>query len=266
MDTGGRDNGQVRGGIWGSAALQHFQQGGAQLCCDAVPRAASRRHLQRFADHVGWSVDIDPLTVEVYVEYAYLRDVWNQLGTKAESAKRTFILDSLDLNTNSELMAASAADFNRFFGDISGEPTKIHDPSTWNVRRINESVSANAEFVRVCQFKWAFRVKPDLVIQLPGRVALCIEAKWASSESSYPKNQRERQIFNERGLGYSTQRSVQRYMMEELLGMNVDFCFLQRSGFGIGGMTDVLTWKAAFKGLSLDHCPPFIADWIAALP
>jgi hypothetical protein len=58
--------------------------------------------------------------------------------------------------------------------------------------------------------KWAFRVKPDLVITDGKNGAVCVEAKLTSGESSYPLTAAERAIW---GSPTVTQREVQRFMM-----------------------------------------------------
>ena len=56
---------------------------------------------------------------------------------------------------------------------------------------LNKNIKNNDEFEAVCKFKWAFNIKPDIVIHTSLESAVCIEAKLESDESTYPKNKKE---------------------------------------------------------------------------
>jgi hypothetical protein len=46
------------------------------------------------------------------------------------------------------------------------------------------------------KLKWSFRIKPDIVIVMPGQKPLCIEAKLLSPEGHYPTMKAEAVLFD----------------------------------------------------------------------
>jgi len=122
------------------------------------------------------------------------------------------------------------------------------------------------DFLRICRFKWSFNIKPDIVIHLDRSRAICIEAKYESGEGAYPSSEREKRIFKERGVRHVGQMDLQKYMMEDLLGIDTRFMFLvhkrERSE-----THKVITWGEAFGSLDLSEMPAFavaMADKISS--
>jgi hypothetical protein len=96
-----------------------------------------------------------------------------------------------------------------------------------------------------------------------GRV-LCIEAKWDSPEGSYPATEREKAIFARRGISYVTQTSVQRYLVNELLGFDGEFAYLARVRFDTAAGRSI-TWTEAIATLERSNVPLFIDEWCAGI-
>ena len=177
---------------------------------------------------------------EVYVEYAYLKDYWNSLSfsdpTKGESkllplaeanaAKRQYIqklLGSVDsLKSLAETpKPTDLAAFNAFFMGESGlRVTKdIASPALWPVTSLLKLSASNETRKDLCKLKWSFRIKPDLVIDIPGLRPVCIEAKLESAEGSYPTGQEA--VLMDKAFGQKTrvkQFELQQFMFEKLLG------------------------------------------------
>jgi hypothetical protein len=102
-----------------------------------------------------------------------------------------------------------------------------------------------------------------LVIQLGPARAICIEAKWESDEGAYPTTSAEKKVFKDRHLKTMTQRTVQKYMMEDLLGIKTKFCYLVRKR--IATEPESISWYDAFKSLDTTGLPSFITNWIKSL-
>ena len=62
---------------------------------------------------------------------------------------------------------------------------------------------------RICQLKWAFNAKADLVIHLPDGHAICVEIKVDSNESTYTAVAGYRKM---------SQTELQTYILQDLLG------------------------------------------------
>lgn len=222
-------------------------------------------NLDTFARMLEWQ-PVDLTDAEVSVEWTFLRDLWNHHRRRvAPAALRAAILDALQPSNMGELQAASTLEFNTHFGAVP-RPSAVYiqSPSNWSVARFDETIVDNDEFRRTCQFKWAFNVKPDLVLQTPSGSVLCIEAKWDSGEGSYPASERERAIFQRRGMPYLSQTAVQRYLVNELLGFQGSFAYLARTRFDTAAGRGV-TWAEVITSLDRSGTPPFIDKWCAAI-
>ncbi len=165
-------------------------------------------------------------TAQLYLEFTFLRDHWNRIhGTKTErNLKRRNLICSLLRSVPGLEAYGEEADslcppdsvdplvFNRYFMETAGGTSPavngirvperdVAYPVLWSIPALRgrwarihgngarDSLEARAEFRRLCQFKWAFNAKPDLVVLLPdarfGARAMCIEAKLESGEDSY---------------------------------------------------------------------------------
>lgn len=191
----------------------------------------------------------------IYFEYSYLRDLWYQI--KDEETKKKIICKSLKIDEIEKIIELPLEEINRKFG-VSGEPSSkyLQFPGKWSIMKYNQSFPNNEDFLKVCKFKWSFNIKPDIVIHLNKDNAICIEAKYESGEGYYPASNIEKTIFKERSLSYVGQMKLQKYMMEELLGIKTDFMFLvykkEKSG-----THKVVSWAEAFGTIDMDGMPEF---------
>ena len=221
-------------------------------------------NLQTFAKKLKWNPD-DLSEAEVSVEWTFLRDLWNHHSRADPDKLRRAILDALQPSNAVDLRLAPTIEFNAHFGAVPRPSAMyIQSPSNWSVARFDETIADNDEFRRTCQFKWAFNVKPDLVLQTPSGKVLCIEDKWDSGEGFYPASEKEKTIFQRRGIPYLSQTSVQRYLVNELLGFEGSFAYLARRRFENAAGRGV-TWTEVIGGLARSNTPAFIDKWCAAL-
>jgi len=200
----------------------------------------------------------------IYLEYAFIRDLWSQI--KDNDTKRGLILELLKPTNTQELQDMSVSEFNRHFGAVP-KPSKkyIQSPGLWSVPRFDSTIEDDDEFMNVCMFKWAFNAKPDIVIHTSRDEAVCIEAKLESSEGRYPQAGGEKKIFKSPGLEYVRQTRLQKYLMEDLLGIRTQFVFLvQRTG-QTSETHQVLLWADVFKSLDVSGLPGFMREMISAI-
>ncbi len=194
----------------------------------------------------------------IYVEYSYLRDLWNSL--KDENVKKEIIRQHLRINNIDDILDQPIVEINRKFG-VGGSPSRdfIQYPGKWAIINYNNNFPDNADFLKICRFKWSFNIKPDIVIHLNKDKAICIEAKYESREGKYPASGLEKEIFKKRDVDYIGQMDLQKYMMEELLGIKTDFMFLvfkkEKSD-----THKVVSWSEAFGCLDLSDLPPFAIE------
>ena len=131
--------------------------------------------------------------------------------------------------------------------------------------RFDRTIKDDDEFLKTCIFKWAFNAKPDIVIHTSKDEAVCIEAKLKSSEGQYPQSGSEKRIFGSRGLGYVRQTGLQRYLMQDLLGIETQFVFLVEKPAETSHTHELLLWKDAFRSLDVSGLPRFIHEIIGAI-
>jgi len=209
---------------------------------------------EQFLNYCGFDVALSP-DFGIYFEYAYLRDLWFQI--KEEATKKKIIHTHLKINRIDEILNLPLKKINQNFG-VSGEASSdyLQFPGKWAIVKYNENFPANDDFLNICRFKWSFNIKPDIVIHLSRNHAICIEAKYESGEGSYPASNVEKSIFKDRGLQYVGQMELQKYMMEELLGIRTDFMFLvfkkEKSE-----THKVISWKEAFGSIDMSGMPEF---------
>jgi hypothetical protein len=199
----------------------------------------------------------------IYFEYAYLRDLWSQIGS--EDTKREVLRKLLHISGIDDILKLPFKEFNRKFG-VAGNPSSdyVQSPGSWSIRKFNDHFESNDDFLRICRFKWSFNIKPDIVIQLDRDTAICIEAKHTSSEGSYPSSSEDKEIFRNRELRSVGQMELQKYMMEELIGIEAKFIFLvskpQKSS-----THQVVTWHEAFSSLDMSETPHFAAEMVRSV-
>lgn len=191
----------------------------------------------------------------IYFEYSYLRDLWWRICD--EDVKKTIISSNLELAGINDILSLSNIEINKKFGVAGPLSTEyVQFPGRWSISKYNSNFSDNEEFLKVCKFKWSFNIKPDIVIHLNKNRAICIEAKYQSGEGFYPNSEKDKSIFTSRGLKYVGQMELQKYMMEELLGIDTDFVFLVAKKSS-SNSHKVVTWSQAFEALDLSAMPLF---------
>ncbi len=178
---------------------------------------------------------------EVYVEFAPLRDrraallsdesASGRVGPaerlRANVSKRAFVAELLksvpSLAPTAELAThESIADFNAFFMGESGRriTRDIASPALWSVASLEETAQGNPQvFKDLCRLKWAFHIKPDVVILRRGLPSVCVEAKLEGTEGSYPTSKADIAVFD-RVVGSGSrvgQLGLQVFLLETLL-------------------------------------------------
>lgn len=188
--------------------------------------------------------------IEIYYEYSYLRDLWafadrepgsprRRPRTASNPLKRTLITDGLAAFGSGRWEPPDGIpEFNGVF--TSGASTRdIMSPATWRLDTVSDAKLSKAAKL----LKTAFRIKPDIVIELDGRPFVCFEAKVESGESHYRVSEDER-------VG---QVEMQRLMFERLLGDQPLMVLLGPSapvalGLDADAMPDAhLTWQEALE-------------------
>jgi hypothetical protein len=221
-------------------------------------------NLSRFLTLIHCPYVVDESEMGIFLEYAYLRDLWSQI--KDNDTKRGLILALLKPSNVDELRMVSILEFNRYSGAVPQPSTKyVQSPGRWSVPRFDRTIEDDDEFLRVCLFKWAFNAKPDIVIHTSKEQAVCIEAKLESSESQYPQATVDKRIFRSRGLSYVKQTILQRYLMEDLLGIETQFVLLVQKPGEASGTHQLLRWEDAFKSLDMSGVRRFMhemAGWL----
>jgi hypothetical protein len=208
---------------------------------------------------------------EVYVEFTFLRDCWNTLGGD-NNGKRGLILELLSKvdglrHYRDESFPSAISDFNELFMGPRGKRIKydIGYPGRWSVTALSRQFGKNPEEFRdFCQFKWAFNIKPDIVVLLPGSKPLSIEAKLESKEGQYPKSNRECEIFDRLfgpGKGRVWQIELQQFMFGCLLDAPCESVFV---GPTVERGTEVpfLTWEDVFSKLDLSSSIGYVRKLI----
>lgn len=199
----------------------------------------------------------------IYFEYAYLRDMWNQLADGAIPAneiKKNIIRQSLPVGKTEQILALDTHNINESLIAGMASKTRIQYPGRWSVTKIDREFNDNDAFLKACKFKWAFNIKPDIVIHLNKNTAICIEAKLESGQGKYPSLESERKIFRKRIGQHVTlgQLEVQRYLMKDLLGLNTRFIYL-----GAKEPKDrdsnylYLQWQEVFDSMNMQNMPLF---------
>jgi hypothetical protein len=194
----------------------------------------------------------------IYFEYAYLRDLWSKI--KDEDIKKSIIQKYLMVSNIDEILCLPTKKINEYFG-VAGEASSefIQFPGKWAIVKYNNKFTENRDFLNVCKFKWSFNIKPDIVVHLDKDTAICIEAKYESSEGAYPSSETEKAIFKDRGIKYVGQMELQKYMMNDLLGIKTDFMFLVYKKES-SSTHKVISWAEAFGCLDMNGMPAFAIE------
>jgi len=224
-------------------------------------------NVERLAELVQWHPP-DLGDAEVAVELAYPRDLWAshraQRGPSllGQEDFRAAILDCLQLSDDAWLRRCAVTEFNAFFGATPRPSDRfIQYPGRWSIRALTDPGRAHfitdpSELRKVCIYKFAHNAKPDLVILCPGGDVLCIEAKVGSREGSYPIP----------GQAPASQREVQRFLIDCLLGFRGHFVYLTRdrpSGDSPPAANEMgISWLEVLQALDLSCAAEWVGNWV----
>ncbi len=194
-------------------------------------------------------------------------------------------MNSLRRLSEAKSFPAEAAKFNEQFMGPAGLKVRkdIASPALWNVKALHglaeqygaSSADTKEIFRDLCKFKWAFRIKPDLVIVMPGFKPICIEGKLESREGTYPIKRAETKMFDD-VFGTGAARRVRQVELQDflffvLLQREPQLLFIaQKEGKvtipGRDGTTltrvPQLRWDQVFKALDTSSSIPFVQEFI----
>lgn len=211
----------------------------------------------------------------VYFEYSHLRDLWRHISVgptatqagidAANERKKALIRATLGISGLDDILNKSPKCINKSFG-VGGPLSAIHIqyPGRWSVSGLhkNKTFADSETFEKLCKFKWAFNIKPDLVIHLNKNKAICVETKYESVEGTYPVPRAEKEIFDARKLDRVNQIDLQEYLLKKLLGIEETdfFCISARKSAKEGRRYKHLGWKAVFDSLCIGDFHTSIQD------
>jgi hypothetical protein len=212
---------------------------------------------ERFLRHLNIVSPVSP-EFGIYFEYAFLRDLWIQIPD--EATKKSIVRSLLPVTRIEAILQLPLIDINRTFG-VAGTPSAdfLQFPGKWSVGKFHPNFPNDQDFLALCRFKWSFNIKPDIVVHIDKNTAICIEAKYGAGEGAYPSDEGEKAIFRERGLEYVRQTDLQRYMMNDILGIETVFLALVSSPIQSETHTSI-TWQEAFASLDIQELPAFARE------
>jgi len=232
---------------------------------------------QRFLRLIGDPSSCEANEFGIYFEYSFLRDLWHNIDYGHDPAsrndvKKQAIIRLLTPANADELRSKSTLEFNKYFGCVPRPSAKsIQSPSRWSimgnpregVKGFSQTIDDNDLFEKACKFKWAFNIKPDIVIHKSRGSAVCIEAKLESREGHYPSSASEEEVFVRRGIHRKiTQTELQTYMMEQLLGVKTRFVLLVNNPKSRSESHKTITWRQVCSSFDTSGFHPFVLEWI----
>ena len=173
--------------------------------------------------------------IQIYFEYAYLRDLWHYFGPskdpmQSNQEKRCFLkehINQVGRLLGIDFLEDSPTVINETFGASSGgreSKNHIMSPSRWNLNKVAKALKKEElrerNFETLCKFQWSFNIKPDIVIQLNKKKVVVVEAKLESPQSTYVVPLTEIK---------HTQVEIQEYMMHKILKFDVFQYILKKS-------------------------------------
>jgi hypothetical protein len=195
----------------------------------------------------------EPENVRVFVEYAMARDLWNVMDKRkdANDARMAFI--SSWINFPECFRDMTPVVFNERFVSGPKSTLYIQSPARWSIKKICDELKDTDCILNACKLKWAFNIKPDVVIELGGNAVVCIEAKVESGQGQYLSG------ADRKGMGtdlaeeiarHSNQCVIQRFLMEDILGYTLHHVFLNTTldNFEKCGVHYV-TWLSLLEGI-----------------
>ena len=253
-------------------------------------------YLKNFLEELNLETEIGD-DFGIYFEYAYLRDFWRDLDNANSNPKQTTKANIPEINRIKgefiQKLLANHAVIEKIFSNTDdvkiinealgvGGPLSqrhIQSPGRWSIAELDVNLKGNENneiFLKLCMFKWAFNIKPDIVIHMNKNNAVCIETKYESGESQYPTSQIEKKIFATRwhNLGAAAtqfereifanckhphikQMQLQKYLMEDLLGIKTTFVLVGPKDLKSDGYKHK-EWKDVFTDTALADMPQFV--------
>lgn len=198
---------------------------------------------QALLDAFGTGWTFDDTEGGVYFEYSYLRDRWHTLGQDgtpmdATNQARCAMLSAVlrGFGASGSLLARVAGDgVAALNGRFIAKPsiTQVQSPANWQVARFAAAGGSlsSPDIAAAARTKWAFRIKPDLLVQPRLGRALCLELKFGSGEGSYPAKGTERALLRPHMTEPVRQTELQRDMLGLVFGAGNLCCgFITRNG------------------------------------
>jgi hypothetical protein len=181
------------------------------------------------------------------------------------------------------------AAFNAYFGIGSPSEEEVQYPGRWSLlgsrqrgflyrfpegawQELTPAQRAAHPFFQLCCFKWAFGVRPELLLQVTPERAMVLEARRPAEEATYPASNEELHTIAQRLLAdrnrtdeVPRQRrlAAQRFMLERLLGMEAAFYYLTAQPEAVPEGAYNVTWQALFREQSLNALPRPLQPWVA---
>jgi len=212
-------------------------------------------NLQLFLNEIECQFPVKEDEMGIYFEYAFARDLWKII--ESNEKKREVICNYMTENRKDELRnIESIEEFNSYFvSNKSVSKTTIQNPGRWNVSKLMETFNNEEELKKVLLFKWAFNIKPDIVIHTSLKEAVCIECKLESNIATYTVKNKSIKVF---------QTELQEYLMKQLLGIkDTEFVLISyKSTTKNTGSIKQSTWKDIFSKMNLQGNNEFIKRWV----
>jgi len=227
-------------------------------------------NLSSFLQLIGNTHEIRQDELAIHYEYSLARDLWHQIDDhatreEANHKKRQLIEHFLDLRHPIAVESSEIEKFNALFGaKPKASKEYIQSPATWSIQSYMATTEDKEDFRRICRVKWAFKIKPDIVVHTSNRTAVCVEVKLHSKEGIYPTNPKERTEFKRRGLDVVSQTAIQQYLMEHILGIQTQYIVIQKEPAKIPNV-QVHTWKDIISSLNISDLPHFARNWMESL-
>lgn len=118
-------------------------------------------------------------------------------------------------------------------------------------------------FFDLCRVKWAFHIKPDIVLMRTGLPPICVEAKLESGEGRYPAGKDARTV--DRVMGSEKRESqfrLQQFLFGQLFGEPCVPVVIQKWPASFASGAPVLSWGQVFNRLFAAQAPsqsiPFV--------
>jgi hypothetical protein len=143
-------------------------------------------------------------------------------------------------------------------------------PGKWSVLILHEHIYDRfritpEEFRDLCKFKWAFNIKPDMVLVIPDCKPICVEAKLESAEGRYPIKAEECSKFDR--LFKDKKRRVrqielQQFMFKYLLKSPCQSVVIGQAPADEDHGPVSLGWDEVFRQMNMESSLSFVRKFI----